>query len=343
MDTITDTVVTKPAISLPQDQYAHPGAPTEWWWHVGTLVTGDGHKFGFEVNATGMVAYGFTQICITDVEQQKHYQNVNPVAPLPQDWAQADTSQPWSVRLGGSDAGTISMTEVGHSPLHMEVKASFTDAATGAKCAISLHLQQHGKPLLVWGNGCEEVDPQAPTPLTRNNYYYSLTRLAATGTVTVDGTRHHVTGHTWMDHEYGAFPKAQPDKPVIWTLQDMQLNNGVQLSNFTQFGIVPEANVPMPSHATILDTSGHSTYVETRTTPLEPVFVSKKGVTYYLNYKVEFLGADLTTVMYVKSLVPDQLFLDGDNADVYEGVGSCEGTWGVHNVTGTAWIEQNLG
>ena len=41
-------------IELPRDQYAHSGAPTEWWWHVGTLESADGRKFGFEINATGI-------------------------------------------------------------------------------------------------------------------------------------------------------------------------------------------------------------------------------------------------------------------------------------------------
>ncbi len=36
------------AISLPKDQYAHTGAPTEWWWHVGTLKSKDGRT----INAT---------------------------------------------------------------------------------------------------------------------------------------------------------------------------------------------------------------------------------------------------------------------------------------------------
>ena len=37
------------------------------------------------------------------------------------------------------------------------------------------------------------------------SYYYSRTRLAVTGTLTVDGERQAVTGEAWMDHQWGDF------------------------------------------------------------------------------------------------------------------------------------------
>ena len=37
-------------LSLPKDMYLHQGAPTEWWWHTGTLRAGN-RTFGFEVSA----------------------------------------------------------------------------------------------------------------------------------------------------------------------------------------------------------------------------------------------------------------------------------------------------
>jgi hypothetical protein len=58
----------KSAIFLPADQYLHRGAPTEWWWHVGTLQSGD-RIFGFEINAAAFSdrGYAFSQIMLTDV------------------------------------------------------------------------------------------------------------------------------------------------------------------------------------------------------------------------------------------------------------------------------------
>lgn len=339
-----------PSISLPADQFAHSGAPTEWWWHVGTLISADGRKFGFEINATGMSDYAFTQIEITDVHNQCNYQKVNPIMPCPTNWAQYDQAKPWNVQLPGSASsptdGAILMQAIDGNPLNMTVNASFVDAASNTPCQLLLNFYQQGAPLLVFGTGCQLlVNPSGTTPLTRNNYYYSLTHLQASGTITIGNEVIEVTGITWMDHEYGAFPNGTTGKPVVWLLQDIQLTNGLHLSNFTNFGVAPIENVPMKSNATILFQNGESVYVETMTTPMGPTFISSKGVVYFLKFIVEINSPKLTATFEVNSLYPDQLFKDGEGADVYEGVGSCLAHFGTKEniVSGTAWIEQNLG
>ncbi|HWF04615.1 MAG TPA: lipocalin-like domain-containing protein [Candidatus Angelobacter sp.] len=334
------------AISLPRDQYRHAGAPTEWWWHVGTLKAANGRTFGFEINATGELSFGFTQIEITDVANQVNYQQVTPIVPLPSNWAEDDPSKPWRVNLGplGGPGGNVSMSAIGGNPLDMKVEAEFVDTASSKHCKLALGLFQEGAPLLVWGTGHEEVDPKGKTPITQNNYYYSLTHLRASGVLQIGAEKFEVKGLTWIDHEYGAFPKDSPGKPVVWTLQDMQLSNGVHLSNFTEFGIAPKAGIPMKSHATVLR-NGKSTFVKSVTTPLAPTFTSAKGVVYYLKYNVEINDPLLQATFTVTSLFPNQVFRSpGNEQDVYEGVAKCEGTFGdiKEPVTGTAWIEQNL-
>jgi predicted secreted hydrolase len=340
--------VSIPEITLPADQYGHTGAPTEWWWHVGTLESADGRKFGFEINATGMQAYAFTQIQITDVLNQRSYQKVNPVIPCPADWAEYDLNKKWYVKLPGSQDpadGAVMMQENDNdgNPLNMKVKAGFTDAATGTVCGLELTFLQQGPPLLVWGNGSKLVNPEGKTPITRNNYYYSLTHLQASGYITIGNEKIEVSGLTWMDHEYGSFPDGSTG-PVIWLLQDMQLDDGLHLSNYTEFGVLPEENVPMPSNATILK-NGESIFVDTVTTPMGPTFTSSKGVVFFMKFKVEINSPQLTATFIVESSYPDQLFKDGAGADVYEGVGTCYkvSDTGEPAGYGAAWIEQNLG
>ncbi|SMC29441.1 Predicted secreted hydrolase [Andreprevotia lacus DSM 23236] len=351
------------AISLPLDQYGHAGAPTEWWWHIGTLHAVDGREFGFEINATGYSTpngaptVGFTQLAITDVANQTRYQAVTVVDPLPADWAQYDAGKPWYVSLSGPDgAGAITMMQLGGNPLDMAVAVAFSNAADGTQCQINLQLRQQGAPLLVWGTGVEEVDPTGTTPVTKNNFYYSLTRLAATGAIVLGDEVIAVSGLTWMDHEYGAFPAGTPGRPDTWLLQDVQLDNGIHLSNFTEFGQVPQDGEPMKSHATVLLPGGKSVFIPTTTTPHGPVYTSAKGVDYFLKIHVELdttrvVGYDVPSSLTVTSLCPDQLFLDGPSADVYEGVCHCEAHFDSNlinagisqRVQGTAWVEQNLG
>src|ERR1700722_12524382 len=144
-----------PAIQLPQDHYAHPKAPTEWWWHVGTLTTlNQDRTFGFEVNATSVTGLiSFTQIMITDVQSQSHYQNTKTFF-FDSKWAESDSSKPWYVKLGTpGSSGAISMTASGTDITSMTISGSCTDLETSTSISINLEIHQEGPPLLVFGTG----------------------------------------------------------------------------------------------------------------------------------------------------------------------------------------------
>lgn len=95
-----------PGIFLPQDHYLHRDAPAEWWWHTGTLKTDAGRTFGFEINAASFQGrgFGFTQVMLTDVDNQVHYQRTTPYLPPltfeGSHWAEFDVTRDWYVNLG---------------------------------------------------------------------------------------------------------------------------------------------------------------------------------------------------------------------------------------------------
>ena len=155
------------AIQLPLDQYAHVGAPSEWWWHIGTVKSGD-RIFGFEMNATGRPDgnYGFTQIMVSDISAKVHYQATSGVLPLPADWAESDPSKTWGVKLAGTIGGNgvITMQGAPGNCYDMQVDASFSDAKSGTPVSLSMRFVQDGQPLLVWGTGVHEVNPDGKTP-----------------------------------------------------------------------------------------------------------------------------------------------------------------------------------
>jgi predicted secreted hydrolase len=291
--------------------------------------------------------YSFTQISIMDIAGKCHYQKANPMAFSPA-WAEYDQTKPWFVRLPGENNtsnGAISMESIDNNPLNMTANASFNDLQTGTPCALQLSLFQQGAPLMVWGTGTQLVDPAAPTPISQYNYYYSLTHLQASGTITIGTEVFEVTGLTWMDHEYGAFPSGSPGKPVIWMLQDIQFENGLHLSNYTPFGIIPQEGVAIQSRATLLY-NDESYFIDTITTPMAPTFKSKKNITYYLKFLIKIENSNISFM--VDSLFPNQLFLD-ETADIWEGIGKAEMSIMLSKKikiplsSGPAWIEQNLG
>jgi predicted secreted hydrolase len=366
-------------LSLPTDMYLHPGAPTEWWWHTGTLRAGD-RTFGFEINAASFAkdGFGFSQILLTDVAANRSYKRTTPfVPPIMFDsnhWAQADVAKDWSVRMGaaGNQLSAIAVltpgsgytspptvkivggggsgatarafhtyvamdAPVGDPTKNMTIRALLCDDPSYSEVTFDLTLSQDGRPFFVWGTGV--IPGGEGGDVTKNNYYFSLTRLQASGSIGIDGETFDVSGVTWMDHQYGVFGTAA--NPVKWILQDLQLDNGVCISNYltTDQG-VPKLNEQVPSQATVQEPSGATYFVPTFLTPIGRTWTSpESGNTYFLQFLVEIpaFAASLT----VTSLVDSQEF-PVNNASVYEGVAEAIGTFRHKSVTGTAWNEQEV-
>jgi len=338
-------VLTESVIQLPRDMYLHTpvkglftpdGCPTEWWWHTGTLKADDGRLFGFEINAAAFYPDGFTEVMLTDVSNQKHYQQTNPTIVLGDYWAESDPTKDWQVNLQD-----VHMSAPQADPTkNMVVKAKLVDGLSTIN--FDLKLSQKGLPLIVWGTG---VTP-TPTPPTTgtNNYYFSLTRLEATGTIEFtygdsDAIETiNVTGVTWMDHEWGLF--SNKGKAVTWILQDMQLNNGVCISNYSL--VSPVLNKATDGMATVLLETGESIYVKTTMTPTKS-WSDALGKEFFTEITVEI--PDFEANFVVNTLMNDQLFTAGA---VYEGAGTVSGTMvtpgdaTISTVEGTAWIEQTI-
>src|SRR5207245_1444940 len=259
-------------IQLPADQYLHPGAPAEWWWHTGTLQgkSASGERtFGFEINAVSwMGGILFSQVMLTDVTNQKHFMQ-NASYPFSSQWGESDPAKPWFVNLPQqkSSAATVTMNGAQTAQqVQMNVQAALvseTSATKGQAVTFNLTLFQdigQRPPMLIWGTG---IMPSSPGSLLTNNFYYSLTQLTASGSVTIPSLANPnqteeftVTGLTWMDHEYGFFGSAA--NPVQWILQAIQIQGGslqgVTISNYTTVGGSQPAlvlNEPSPSQATV--------------------------------------------------------------------------------------------
>jgi predicted secreted hydrolase len=339
-------------LTFPADQYMHPGAPTEWWWHTGTLKSGD-RTFGFEINAVCFGQTLFSQVMLTDVANQKHYSQNTAYKWNPQ-WAEIDPSKDWYVRQAdpvpapdkGTPAAFVTMAAPRADPTRdMKVQALLYDQASKTRVSFDLTLSQEGPPMLVWGTG---IQPSAPGGLQGNNFYYSLTRLRASGSIVMGGETIAVQGLTWMDHEYGMF--GTPTNPVKWILQDIQMENGVSISNFALVGGNSPAlmlNQPSPSQATVQFPDGTTYFVKTSLTPRGPTWVSPtSNKLYYTEFQVDLPSFDAS--FRVKTLMNDQEFVSTINlivfqlvtGEVYEGVATATGTFMDQPASGTAWIEQ---
>jgi predicted secreted hydrolase len=203
-------------VVLPRDDGPHDRL-TEWWYYTGHLAAADGRTFGFEYVVFRAERGSFpvswaSHLAITDESANRfafgQRSEIGPqVDRSPRDASgtpsgfalavagsgasgqPATTSVPWTMAgSGGNDslAAALGPAEAAGSPMPLGfgVQLGLTPLAPPA-----LH-GRHG-----W------VDFGA----AGGSYYYSRTRMAATGTLLVDGERIPVTGTAWFDHQWGDF------------------------------------------------------------------------------------------------------------------------------------------
>src|SRR5205823_1648939 len=82
-------------------------------------------------------------------------------------------------------------------------------------------------------------------------------------------------------HSYGAF--GTPSDPVKWILQDMQLDNGVSISNYAILGqTLPVLGEKRPSNATVMRADGTTYWEPSSITPIDHTWTSPAtGKTYF--------------------------------------------------------------
>jgi len=175
------------AISFPADEGDHPRALTEWWYLNGHLETkGLGplrRRFGYEFTLfkVGPLLH-WAHVAVTDVTL-KRFRYTREFIPAKQ------------------AKGAIGRLAQGYGPHSLEgVGPSVYALASGfGDSGLDLRLTSQKAPLLIGGNG--KID----MPEGKDSWYYSQTRLAATGAVVVGGERKEVTGVSWLDHQWGPF------------------------------------------------------------------------------------------------------------------------------------------
>jgi predicted secreted hydrolase len=221
--------------SFPRDHRAHAGYRNEWWYFTGTLEAADapGKRFGYQITffrvgllpavpplASRWAARDavMAHAAITDVEGRTHrfsevlWRAVPLLGGFPAEpepilaWARAPagTEGRWEARLEGEG-----------------FRVSMRDAAQGI--AFDLALRPAKPPALQGPNGIsrKSADPGYAS------LYYSITRLATSGTLEIGGSKVAVRGESWMDKEMGSSQLA-PDQ-VGWDWWSLRLVDGRDL------------------------------------------------------------------------------------------------------------------
>ena len=212
------------AFVFPADHGPHSAYRNEWWYFTGNFDAADGRRLGFQAT--------FFRIGL----------DADPPA-RDSKWA---TSEAWMAHLALSDSATATHRGVERfargaaglagatvEPLRVSLEdwtlssadggATWKLDATADDFRLDLTLRAD-RPVVLQGDGGLS---QKSTEPGNASYYYSVPRLATTGTVTVDGKAHAVTGLSWLDREWST--SALGADQAGWDWLALQLADGRDL------------------------------------------------------------------------------------------------------------------
>ena len=208
--------------SFPRDHGPHPEFRNEWWYVTGNLDDDTGRRFGFEFTVfrfsltpdapisdslwrTNQVY--IAHLAITDADSERFFvaerysrgstglagAQSEPFRVWIDDWSLSGHDEAWRIRAGDD---------------------SF---------ALDLALRPLKDPVLNGDRGLSIKSEEAGSA----SYYYSITRSATSGTVSVESRDYAVTGLSWVDREWSTSALA-PDQ-VGWDWFSLQLSDGTDL------------------------------------------------------------------------------------------------------------------
>jgi predicted secreted hydrolase len=211
--------------AFPIDYGPHPAYQSEWWYYTGNLTTSAGRRFGYQLTF-------FRRALIPPSAQ----------ADRPSDWA---TDQVYLAHFTLSDVGgggfqaherfsrgAAGLAGAQAAPFQVWLEdwsvegtevGSYRLSAQEGDVSIDLTLVDRKGPVLQGDRGYSRKGPEPGDA----SYYYSLTRLASTGTVRVGEAEYAVEGLSWMDHEFST--SALAPGQVGWDWFSIQLDDGSEL------------------------------------------------------------------------------------------------------------------
>jgi len=251
--------------AFPRDHGSHDDFRTEWWYYTGHLAATNGRQFGYQLTffrrgvprdrvKTLPSRWSITQLylahfAISDLsDEQFHYDERISRAGLGKAGAEPGRLHVWIDHWSAESPMT--------GPLTQQLRAS--NDSIGLELTLSPE-----KPLVVHGAGGVSRKGGAEG---QASHYYSFTRLATTGALTLGTERFDVTGTTWMDHEFGSADLAED--LVGWDWFGIQLENGTDLMLYRLRRA--DGSTDPASSGTFVDRDGRTQHLTVKDFSMEP-------------------------------------------------------------------------
>ena len=288
-------------VELPRDDGPH-GRLTEWWYYTGHLQAEDGRRFGFEAVVfraeRGSVPPSFAaHLALTDEGGQRFtYAQRSEIGPQvdrsPRDELGLPTG--FDLQVAGLNPDLIAAGappfadpwRLAGSGGRDSIEAALTEeeaAAAGRSFGLRLALTSTKPAALHDGDGFVDFGPAG------SSYYYSRTRLAASGELTLEGERVAVEGIAWFDHQWGDFISVGGG----WDWFAINLGDGRDIT----ISVVRDApGMPVLGYGTLVEADGTARHLGTDAFEVsaDDAWTSPvSGNTYPINWRVEIPAAGL--------------------------------------------------
>jgi predicted secreted hydrolase len=248
-------------VTFPRDDGPHRRL-TEWWYYTGHLHTETGQRFGFEAVVfraeRGTVPPAWAaHLALTDEEGAAfHYAQRSEIG-IQVDRSPRDpdgTPTGFDLQVGGLSPVLVAAGAPASAAPWRLAGSDGTDrieaalapeeaAAAGAAFGLHLDLDSTKPPALHDRDGFVDFGPGG------SSYYYSRTRLAATGTLQLNGEQLSVEGIAWFDHQWGDFVSVGGG----WDWFAMNFSDGTDMT----VSVVRDAqSAPIVTYGTRVDADG---------------------------------------------------------------------------------------
>jgi predicted secreted hydrolase len=285
------------AVVLPGDHGAHPAFQVEWWYTAGTVADQRGRDFFWFATLWSGGGFVLARVNVVDLQADRIVLSKEYLG------AGALTSGQTRMnvdgfRLGWQPAGALGRWWV--------------DAPVPGRGRLQLTLIP-AQPYVL--NGPDGIVPEGPGAFSA---YYSDPRLAARGTLLLDGQPSRVRGQGWFDHQWGNF--ATNSASWHWNWFACQFRNGSDLMLY-QF-ITPTGRSTRVRSGTFVSQDGAATHPRRFTVlPLGPA-IRPAGATgrYPVSWRLDVPSAHVDITL--KARARDQFISNQYIPGFWEGAAS---------------------
>lgn len=317
---------------FPDDHGPHPEFKTEWWYYTGNLFSESDRHFGYQLTffrsaltpeaqqrnsnwATNQIYMAHFALTDVDAERFYHFERFSRDS-LGLAGAKANPFKVWLENWSAEGRQG--------EPLPMRLSASEDSVA------IELNLKS-AKPIVLQGeNGLS----QKSAKLGNASYYYSMTRMPTSGSISISGESFQVSGTSWLDREWST--SALGEGQVGWDWFSLQFDDGRELMYYQLR--LKDGNADPLSSGVLVDVDGSTKRLKPSDIDIKVLKhwqSSKSGAKYPAKWSLDVVNEGIS--LEISPVLAEQELIT--TVRYWEGAVSVQGKDSASKLTGFGYVE----